>query len=1233
MSHVTVRMAWHDRGWDGHTCDDPSINTFCTGSHSLLSERIAREKCLATEQANKGKKLDESLPDYLPPCFWSSCAFSNSKTSIVHRHPFSQFQTSKKISETLPPNSVYTWPFRLAMVHSNKSFKRQGKYFSDLEERINRYCGRLQINRSLVFFYLNYDNPVSAEEYRYALVGCARLTDIAIGNHFEFSDDELAMLRRQKGMQNFPTLNWALRLTHGGEGHVVRLPYQEYLAHIANNPGDEEKLEQVRVLIEEPALVPGFKYVSEQLSDDHALALLYKLKRAFVSVDEHGITEVGDAPDLINEYIEDLWTSRGLYPGLGSVVSVLADLAQGEPRIENYTGQDLVDFLRKENPTTDPLEQTFALLSGKGAPPTNVAEHKRTIRNARAGLRDNKSLEPVLRKLSLFSLTPRQISRIVYPDSDTVHAFGGRNIQPCEIAKNPFLLAESYQPATQQPTESSTDLDREQRSDGPIDYFSIDVGLFPDDEYIEPNDDLHDLTVACPERLRAFAMETLRRNEEIGHSFSPLSKLVEDAKSHPLFYRDSLALAEHQFLDADHLAHFRLRLFVREQDKQFFFYLQETKDSEEIVARFINERIERQDLTEDVSWVRQHLKKESSKLSAEIDEFNDQGFLSERRRAMEGMLTRPIYCITGRPGSGKTQALQAVLGHLEKIGERCTVLAPTGKAALRLNSEFENRSNWQAETLDRWIVRSGLYSYLHRGRPLTSMDRSNRWEDTDNIVMDEMSMVDLRRLAIVFHAMEVHQPNLINRVILVGDENQLPPIGCGRPFHDIIGFLRRDQNREQRNVVRLTTNCRQKHDRTVLDAAHLFAGKNRYHSDLLDQLLAGGKLSKYLNVQYWEDVDELQHLVSVFIDETLELTSSKEGFTTEERFNSLLGLYQNGFVPKSSAKDLKLDRAQLLTPYRAGQSGSLGISEFIRTQYRTSARSTQPQYHSAFLHSDKIIRLTNYYEYDRESERQVLRLSNGSIGVLCNHPGKQGRRAYFPETKWPQKWKKFEEEDFELAYGITVHKAQGSEFEELLVVLPERRALLSRELLYTALTRSKTRLTLLVQRSLDLNPLQVARDRSEVMLRNSSIFEAPFDSRLLLEPEKGVRVRSKIEYLIYKELQRARDAGELAFGYENPLELPIDGKPISVKPDFTVQCGGKTYYWEHLGMLDREDYNRNWQSRFKGYEAAGIADRLVTTDDLGGVRQESLTEVIVALTKGEFTNTATSTYSMHHYSL
>ena len=860
------------------------------------------------------------------------------------------------------------------MTHTQATAKRHGKYFGDLDSRIDRYCKSLSPGASLMFFYLNYDNPISADEYKYALIGCARLDDFELTGHFPFDKNELDRIRAGDGMKNFPTLNWAIRLTHQGMESAVRLPYQEYLAHVSQHPEQERKLQQMRVLIDEPALVPDFKYVSEQLSDDHCLDLLYKLKRAFALVEEHGIADPGDALAKLDEYIEEIWKHRGLYPGLGSIVSVLADLAAGEPQKESDRGEALVKALRLQTGADqDLLGAALALLQSKAAPSGEMQKHRATLRDARDGLRDHRGLLPVLRKLSLLSITPRQVARILFPDSgDGPHALAGKSFSPAELAANPYLLCEQYVPSTDLEKERVADLDREQRTDGPIDYFTVDIGMFPDGRHLERNEELQDLTVAGPERLRAFSIEALRRNESLGHSFAPLEVLLEEATAHPLFYRDKIALRAEQFLTPEARQHFSHLIYIKEVAGEQFFYLHETMQAEEIVNRYVTDTLVASDRAVDLNWISLHLDAEAAVLAQKVENFDAASFQAERHQLMEGVLRRRFYCVTGRPGSGKTQALRALLDHLQSIGETATVLAPTGKAALRLNEDSNSGAAWKAETIDHWIFRSGLHPYLDGSALLKDMQRSEKYEATDNIIIDEMSMVDLPHLALVFRALEIHQPGSIRRVILVGDENQLPPIGCGRPFYDIITFLREDANREQRNLIRLTTNCRQQHDHSVLDAAHLFAGKNRYHTDLYERLLAGGRISDFLEVRYWESPEELQRIVRGHIDELLaRVVQDKATLSDQQAFNRMLGLYENGFVPHSAAKELALDRAQLLSPYRGGPSGSLGLSDFVRSQFRHDAWPDQRYRDTSFAHSDKIIRISNWYAW--KSRNQTAR--------------------------------------------------------------------------------------------------------------------------------------------------------------------------------------------------------------------------------------------------------------------
>ena len=1227
--HITARMAWHDRGWDGRVCNDPAGNSYCSGSHSLLSDRLAREKRVECEVPCR--PLDQDLPGYQPPCFWTSSAFAPTATKTLHRHPFDKYRDVYQIEDELPPYAIYTWPFRLSITHD--SYDQHGQYFPDLNARIARYAGRLQRNRSLIFFYLNYDNPISADDYKYALVGCARLADIGNGGTFAFDNDELNKLRRPKHMKNFPTTNWALKLSHQGPDGAAMLPYHAYLAHIAEHPEDEAKLEEIRVLIEEPALLPRFKYVSEQAHDDHAIALLYKLRRALTRAQAHGIADVDRSLDVLDEIVAERWEDRGLYPGLGSVVSVLADLSEGDVRREGDGGDTLVSALSASlDPGTDLSDAMFALLRGKDTPKA-LSEHKRVLRNARTGFRDHRSLEPLLRKLSLFTLTPRQVGRILFPKSDGVPAFGSLALSPGDIVANPYLLAESYLPATDDATEERADLDREQRSDGPIDCAVIDIGMFPDQRYLEPHDELHDLTVAGPERLRAFALEALRAAEAAGNSFASATALAEHAAQHPLFYRDKLVVSEAQLLSDDHLAHFRERLHIEVVDGAHYFYRRETWNAEQIVKNFVLGRLELKPLKPDVSWLAAYLAGEAKALDTIIAGFDADRFVAERLRLMSGALTQRFYCATGRPGSGKTKAVARLLAQFDELGESTVVLTPTGKAALRLSQERSEGATWQAQTIDRWIWRSGLGVYVGDDGDLASMVRSEKFQSFDNLVIDEMSMVDLFQLALIFRAIEVQQPTTTKRVILVGDENQLPPIGCGKPFQDILAYIRGDAKRELTYHARLVANCRQRQDVTVLDAAHLFAGRNRYHNDLFDKLCVGGPISDLLSVQYFSNAAELHSSVGEFVERVLdESVPGHRDMLRDEAFNLLLNLYEKGNVRGFKSNTLVLDRAQLLSPYRGGTGGTLGLNSHVRETWRADPMENPWSETDGFLHSDKIVRITNYYAWDRETRSRELRLSNGSIGVL-SRTKQRGWQGFFPESPYSIDWDRMDSEDFELAYALTVHKAQGSEFGEVLVVVPERRALLSRELLYTAMTRSKGRLTLLVEKSERANPLRVARDRSVLAQRNSSIFDKPFDAARMFEPEPGVRVQSKIEYMIYTALMRARDAGQLAFAYEAAVDLPFDTRTVTVHPDFTVQIGGTTFYWEHLGLLDQQDYARDWRQRRRAYAAAGLEKMLLTTDDSCGVRADALAAVIADVAAGKLSGRSDLGFSAHHYPL
>ena len=183
----------------------------------------------------------------------------------------------------------------------------------------------------------------------------------------------------------------------------------------------------------------------------------------------------------------------------------------------------------------------------------------------------------------------------------------------------------------------------------------------------------------------------------------------------------------------------------------------------------------------------------------------------------------------------------------------------------------------------------------------------------------------------------------------------------------------------------------------------------------------------------------------------------------------------------------------------------------------------------------------------------------------------------------------------ELAYALTVHKTQGSEFGKTFVVVPNPCRILSRELLYTALTRQRDKVVILHQGDFrDL--LQYSKEGAseinrrmtnlftssapvEIKVNNKSVF---LDERLIYLTENGDLVRSKSEWIIADKLK----AAGIKYQYEQPLML--DG--FERLPDFTIRDddSNTVWYWEHNGMLSDDEYKKRWERKKKAYIKAGI---------------------------------------------
>lgn len=1202
--HLTVRMAWHDNNWDGKVCLNPSANTYCTGAHSLLSGRIEKKKDTNKEEECKGQCIDGNFnPSNVPPCYWSINAFSSTSFPVNHQHAFSF--VNHEISDTVKPYSVFTWPFKLSFVHTQENKKKFGNYPPDLEKRINNYIHHFKPQESIVFFYANYDNPVSADEMKYLLLGCSVIAEIPTVHNFPFTEDELKKFRTQStSMKNFPKINWAFQVTHMPDKSIL-LPYREYIKYVDENPEDADIIEEMKVVIEEESLIQGFKYVSMDIDDDKCLYLLYKIRKSILKIQEHNQLVVSSTMDAelakVEELIDSIWKKRGIYPSLGKVLNYFtADEAEAEKIAASLTSvlepkYDLKMLLKDiiDDSIPDTLEEIEDNL-------LDLAENRVFKKNIGS-----------IATLSLMSLTSHQINKIIN-NSSLFQA----------LEKNLYSLYEEYV------QDEDDHLDIPQLMDEKIDIYKIDIAMIPDKKYVKRHRNIQNLGEDSKERIRSVIINYLKEIGEQGDCYDHTYNILEAVKEHPLIYKTEAKIDEQSIhdLDNDYKSHFIEKLYMKEIGDQRYFYLKDIRAAEEqlkgIVQKLTNDRTDYVEKNNNFNqYINLSLKTLNSIVKTE-DQINQ--FIEERTKLYSNIYKKSFYILTGKPGAGKTYETSQVIEQLDSLGEKVVVLAPTGKAALRITENINKYTNThvQAETIDRFLFKNKF------GWAYDDWDRLEKLSDNEkitveNLVIDESSMLDLKKLKMLFSVIRFDN-KFPKRLILVGDENQLPPIGYGKPFHDIITYIINSDSLSEKHYINLKSNCRQENDDTILKLADAFTDNKRGYEEALEIVEKDGWVSPGLHVSRWKSDEDLFQKVNHSISNLLELESIDNNLSTQERINLLFGLYDNGYVDRQSNNynyriNLNLEVFQLLTPYRAGGYGTLGLNKLIQKGYRN-----KPAYsanNSPFYHADKIIRLSNWYTGPKDARQ--LKLSNGSIGIIN---GEYKKRIYIFNDADKVLDDVDDEDNFDLAYAISVHKSQGSDFRNVFLVIPKKRALLSKELIYTALTRSKYRLFLFIEDT-DENLLMKAILTSHLLHRNTSVFDDPQDNRIKLIPDINAKpVRSRIEYIIYQSLQRSG----LDFSYEK--ELRLKDQTFKIHPDFTIQLkNGRTLYWEHLGMLEVKKYYKDWQNRLDLYKENGLYGNLITTDDLGGINQEKINKIIDDIREEKLFTDKNNKFSSHHY--
>jgi exodeoxyribonuclease V alpha subunit len=1226
--HVTLRVAWHDNKWNGSICKDPVNNTYCNGFHSLLSERIRKRKDenKAEEIEHKGKSLNDI--DYLPPCFWSINLFGNDPIKAKHDNPAAP--NLIEIEEKLPARSMYSWPFAVSFTRTKKEQAESGAYPKNLEEtRIPRFNAKIYEGKSIAFMYAKFSNPITEEEQQYLVVGAGivdrkqKASDIPHFGPKEVIDEIKKRPQSNFKYKNFPSMNWAMQFSFE-EYSTVRMPYHEYLEE-AEKLDDEAKdgfLDNIKVAISEPELEWCFKYVAMDIGDDETIYVLTKMRKALITCKDDGVLSRQDMQeriDKVEELLQLAWSSRSYFPGFSNISRVLLNQTN-EPK---FPLQDFYEDFKLEDDISDDALKALLLNPSKFSQSkkysTQIEELKDRLEQR--GL----TLEEFL-TLSMLNLKPFQFQRVLSGKlqlpSTWFRSFED-DVKPShnvtDIIGNPYLLYEDYNYWP----DSHDDVYGEEL-DAPIDLFKIDIAFFSDTRIVPRIKMQRNMKFVDKRRIRALILRHLNTLENNGDCFVEANTLEKVIANYPLYYEigEAYNVPDNFFypLKDDYANHFQeepKKIVLVEANDTLYYYLSKVYEAEKTIEKSVAELLRASDNSEVFSNLEKYISNTVVKLKEKIgDVFEDEIFIDERNKLYKNIFSKKLFVVSGSAGSGKSYEVLKIIKYLEvEENQKYLLLAPTGKAALRLSSDKDFK-DIEAFTIDKFIN-----DVQNRKISVASVKQYK------NVIIDETSMVDLLKFEKLLKIFNFKEPSF-KRLILIGDPNQLPAIGYGRVLADLISYLKSNLS-YQNNFIQLETNCRSELlENEVLRLAEAFKVnvKDDIDKDLKIKFeKKNNEISTGFRAQYWSNKDELY---SQLKDEFQLLTEEYEG-DISEKLNQVLGLSTDGELMEN---DIDIENFQILTPYHSQYSGASKINDYIQSDFKQNLKYELRK--NVYKESDKLIRTKNYYE------KKKLVLSNGTLGFIKKE---KGEKFYFEAQDGLDDIsfydiRGFEQEFFELAYAITIHKSQGSGFNHLFLVLPARYGLLSKELVYTALTRTKKSITLFLQTSDDekKSVLERALERSfSASRRTSLLLDKPY--RFYdLEPEPGVYVESRIELLIYHLLMKKRDElGADVFNFSYEEKPVIEGKEVNIKTDFTIYTNNKIWYWEHLGLLSQRKYAWTWkQLKTKRYQEAGIWDNVISTDERNGISSQKIEQLIETLINDEVsTEDKYNQYSYHHYYL
>lgn len=500
-------------------------------------------------------------------------------------------------------------------------------------------------------------------------------------------------------------------------------------------------------------------------------------------------------------------------------------------------------------------------------------------------------------------------------------------------------------------------------------------------------------------RIKSGMMYTLLQATGEGHVYLPKEELFQ--RSSELLGVDVSYMEKH-LMDLS----MERKVIQKEEGETVLVYPSRFYYLELNTARMLREL--NIDCPEDEAFVQRRIAQIEKETGTTLDEM--------QKKAVTEAADHGLFILTGGPGTGKTTTINAIIRFFEGEGSELRLAAPTGRAAKRMTEA----TGYEAQTIHRLLELNGMPEEERQGQAVHFERNAENPLEADVIIIDEMSMVDIQLMHSLLLAVTAG-----TRLILVGDENQLPSVGPGNVLRDII-------RSGEFPVVELKKIFRQASESDIVVNAHKI---NRG-----EQVTLSNKSSDFFFLKR-QDADIIIRVVIALIQEKLPRYVEAKPFDI-----------------------------QVLTPMRKGLLGVERLNQILQRYLNPPEPSKKEKEYGQglFREGDKVMQIRNNYQLEWEIRGRYGIPVDKGVGVFNGDTGILKTINEFSETAEVE----FEDgrcaeysfkqlEELELAYAVTIHKSQGSEYPAVVIpLLSGPRMLLNRNLLYTAVTRARRCVTI-----------------------------------------------------------------------------------------------------------------------------------------------------------------------------